>query len=74
MSNVDAATAQSAFTEAVTNGTSESNADNAFSAKVLGNGGGCELQRYLLAMSNAAGGGGDNKSKVSKTLMEEERD
>ena len=70
MSNVDAATAQSVFTEAVTNGTFESNADNAFFKQVLGNGGDINFNGTSLAMSNAAGGGGDNNAKISKTLMD----
>jgi hypothetical protein len=70
MSNADAATAQSVFTEAAGNGTFDSNADNAFFTQVLGNGGDTNYNGTSLAMSNAAGGGGDNNAKVSKTMMD----
>jgi hypothetical protein len=70
MSNVDPATAQAVFTEAASNGTFGSNADNAFFKQVLGNGGDINFNGTSLAMSNAAGGGGDNNAKISKTLMD----
>lgn len=70
MSNVDPSTAQAVFTEAANSGTFESNADNAFFQQVLGNGGDVNFNGTSLAMSNAAGGGGDNNAKISKTLMD----
>jgi hypothetical protein len=70
MSNVDPATAQSVFTEAASNGTFTSNADNAFFTQVLGNGGDINFNGTSLAMSNAAGGGGDNNARISKTFMD----
>ncbi|MFT7309008.1 MAG: hypothetical protein ACI964_001592 [Spirosomataceae bacterium] len=70
MSNVDPATAQAVFTEAATNGTFTSNDDSAFFKQVNGNGGDVNQNGTSLAMSNAAGGGGDNNAKISKTLMD----
>lgn len=70
MSNVDPATAKTVFTEAASNGTFTSNADNALFIQVLGNGGGVNYNGTSMAMSNAAGGGGDNNAKISKTLMD----
>jgi hypothetical protein len=70
MSNVDAATAQSVFKEAYNSGTFSSDDDNAFFTQVLGNGGDINYNGTSLAMSNAAGGGGDNNAKVSKTFLD----
>lgn len=70
MSNVDPATAQAAFVEASNSGTFTSNDDNAFFKQVLGNGGDVNFNGTSLAMSNAAGGGGDNNARISKTLMD----
>jgi hypothetical protein len=70
MSNVDPATAQAVFTEAASNGTFQSNDDSAFFKQVLGNGGDINFNGTSLAMSNAAGGGGDNNARISKTLMD----
>lgn len=70
MSNVDPAKAQQVFTEAANSGTFTSNADNAFFKQVLGNGGDVNFNGTSLAMSNAAGGGGDNNAKISKFFMD----
>lgn len=70
MSNVDAATAQSVFTEAVNNGAIDSNAANAFLIQVDGPGGDANQNGTSLAMSNAAGGGGDNNGRPSKFFVD----
>ncbi|GHB85864.1 SusD/RagB family nutrient-binding outer membrane lipoprotein [Persicitalea jodogahamensis] len=70
MSNVDAATAKTVFTEAASKGGIDSNASNAFMKQVLGTGGGINYNGTSLALSNAAGGGGDNNARVSKTLVD----
>ena len=70
MSNVDPATAKAVFTEAAGKGPIDSNAANAFMKQVLGNGGGINYNGTSLALSNAAGGGGDNNARVSKTLVD----
>lgn len=70
MSNVDPATAQAVFTEAVNSGTFQSNADHAFFAQEDGVGGGINFNGTSMAMSNGPGGGGDNNARISKTFMD----
>lgn len=70
MSNVDPSTAQAVFTEALANGPIDGLESNAFLVQVLGNGGDTNYNGTSLVYSNAAGGGGDNNAKISKTFMD----
>ncbi|MGR3811883.1 SusD/RagB family nutrient-binding outer membrane lipoprotein [Jiulongibacter sp. NS-SX5] len=70
MSEVDPATAQSVFTEALSNGPIDGFDSNAFLKQALGNGGDTNYNGTSLVFSNAAGGGGDTNGRVSKTFLD----